>query len=74
MKIMHSGHYIVRCNGSLRELTEELPEYRNALDRELLAKHPLLQNESILSNDQNTSNERTVHFYGKKVHNYSLLR
>lgn len=49
---MHSGHYIVRCNGSLRELTEELPEYRNALDRELLAKHPLLQNESILSNDQ----------------------
>lgn len=63
---MHSGHYIVRCNGSLRELTEELPEYRNALDRELLAKHPLLQNESILSNDQKRIKRKDGSFLWKK--------
>lgn len=63
---MHSGHYIVRCNGSLRELTEELPEYRNALDRELLAKHPLLQNESILSNDQKYIKRKDGSFLWKR--------
>ena len=63
---MHSGHYIVRCNGSLRELTEELPEYRNALDRELLANHPLLQNESILSNDQKHIKRKDGSFLWKR--------
>lgn len=36
MEMAKWGHYIVRCNGTLRELTEiAVQKYRNALGREL---------------------------------------